>query len=136
MTDTTIVDRRAETRDRPDRRVQARDVFVEFRDVHKAYGPKQVLRGVNLKVYRGEVLVILGGSGTGKSVTLRHMLGLEAPDEGSVFVEDEDITPLPEEELYRVRMKFGLLFHCCVLFVLMTVFDEVTFPTVNHKETN
>jgi len=134
MTDTTIVDRRAETRDRPDRRVQARDVFVEFRDVHKAYGPKQVLRGVNLKVYRGEVLVILGGSGTGKSVTLRHMLGLEAPDEGSVFVEDEDITPLPEEELYRVRKKFGMLFQSGALFDSMTVFENIAFPLREHTQ--
>ena len=60
------------------------------------------LRGANLKVFRGEVLVILGGSGSGKSVTLRHMLGLEAPDAGRVIVEEEDITDLPEEELYQV----------------------------------
>src|SRR5437660_988807 len=77
MTDTLTPERRAEERTTPDRRRQMRDVFVEFRDVHKAYGPKPVLRGVNLKVYRGEVLVILGGSGTGKSVTLRHMPGLD-----------------------------------------------------------
>src|SRR5512144_295520 len=99
MSDPITADRRAEGRGTPDRRVQVRDVFVEFRDVHKAYGPKQVLKGADLKVYRGEVLVILGGSGTGKSVTLRHMLGLEAPDGGRVLVEDEDITDLPEEEL-------------------------------------
>src|SRR5881398_517311 len=134
MTDTTIVDRRAETRDRPDRRVQARDVFVEFRDVHKAYGPKQVLRGVNLKVYRGEVLVILGGSGTGKSVTLRHMLGLEAPDDGRVIIEDEDITDLDEEELYRVRKKFGMLFQSGALFDSMTVFENVAYPLREHTE--
>src|SRR5688572_1485822 len=111
MSQTTILpDRRAETRETPDRRKHPRDVFVEFRDVHKAYGVKQVLKGADLKVHRGEVLVILGGSGTGKSVTLRHMLGLEVPDGGRVLVEEEDITDLPEEELYRVRMKFGMLF--------------------------
>src|ERR1043166_7197512 len=110
MTSTITPDRRAEARETPERRKHPRDVFVEFRDVHKAYGTKQVLRGASLKVYRGEVLVILGGSGSGKSVTLRHMLGLEAPDEGRVLVEDEDITDFPEEELYRVRKKFGMLF--------------------------
>src|SRR5713226_104524 len=82
-----------------ERRQAARDPFVEFREVHKAYGRKHVLRGANLKVYRGEVIVILGGSGSGKSVTLRHMLGLEAPDSGHVLVEEEDITDFPEEDL-------------------------------------
>ncbi|HXG59499.1 MAG TPA: ABC transporter ATP-binding protein [Thermoanaerobaculia bacterium] len=117
-----------------DRRRLPRDVFVEFRDVHKSYGPKHVLRGANLKVYRGEVLVILGGSGSGKSVTLRHMLGLEAPDAGRVLVEDEDITDLPEEELYRVRKKFGMLFQSGALFDSMTVFENVAFPLREHTE--
>jgi phospholipid/cholesterol/gamma-HCH transport system ATP-binding protein len=127
-----VNDRRAEDRGTPDRRVHKRDVFVEFRDVHKAYGSKQVLRGADLKVYRGEVLVILGGSGTGKSVTLRHMLGLEAPDSGRVLVEDEDITDLPEEELYRVRKKFGMLFQSGALFDSMTVFENIAFPLREH----
>jgi len=134
MTSTLTPDRRAEERATADRRSHMRDVFVEFVDVHKAYGAKQVLRGVNLKVYRGEVLVILGGSGTGKSVTLRHMLGLEAPDEGRVLVEDEDITDLPEEELYRVRKKFGMLFQSGALFDSMTVFENVAFPLREHTE--
>ena len=135
MTETTIIpDRRAETRETPDRRRHARDLFVEFRDVNKAYGNKQVLRGADLKVYRGEVLVILGGSGSGKSVTLRHMLGLEAPDDGRVIVEEEDITDLPEEELYRVRKKFGMLFQSGALFDSMTVFENIAFPLREHTE--
>src|SRR5882757_2882743 len=113
---------------------QGRDLFVEFRDVHKAYGSKQVLCGASLKVYRGEVMVILGGSGTGKSVTLRHMLGLEAPDSGRVLVEDEDVTDHPEEELYRVRKKFGMLFQSGALFDSMTVFENVAFPLREHAE--
>jgi len=117
-----------------DRRTHPRDPFVEFRDIHKAYGVKQVLRGANLTVYRGEVLVILGGSGTGKSVTLRHMLGLEAPDAGRVIVEDEDITDLPEEELYRVRKKFGMLFQSGALFDSMTVFENIAFPLREHTD--
>src|ERR1051326_4182047 len=134
MTSTLTPDRRAEERPTPERRRLMRDVFVEFIDVHKSYGPKNVLRGVNLKVYRGEVLVILGGSGTGKSVTIRHMLGLEAPDAGQVLVEDEDITDLPEEELYRVRMKFGMLFQSGALFDSMTVFENIAFPLREHTE--
>jgi phospholipid/cholesterol/gamma-HCH transport system ATP-binding protein len=117
-----------------ERRSHARDVFVEFRDVSKAYGPKEVLRGANLKVFRGEVLVILGGSGTGKSVTLRHMLGLEAPDDGRVIVEEEDITDFPEEELYRVRKKFGMLFQSGALFDSMTVFENIAFPLREHTD--
>lgn len=135
MTETSMIpDRRAEARAMPERRSHARDLFVEFKNVKKAYGTKQVLRGVDLKVYRGEVLVILGGSGSGKSVTLRHMLGLEAPDTGRVFVEEEDITDHPEEELYRVRKKFGMLFQSGALFDSMTVFENVAFPLREHAD--
>ena len=134
MTETITPDRRAEGRMTPERRKHPRDVFVEFRDVSKAYGSKEVLSGANLTVFRGEVLVILGGSGSGKSVTLRHMLGLEAPDDGRVIVEEEDITDLPEEELYRVRKKFGMLFQSGALFDSMTVFDNVAFPLREHTD--
>ncbi len=131
---TTIGDRRAVERGIPDRRRYQREPFVEFQDLHKSYGVKQVLRGASLKVYRGEVLVILGGSGTGKSVTLRHMLGLEVPDSGRVIVEQEDVTDLPEEELYRVRKKFGMLFQSAALFDSMTVFENIAFPLREHTE--
>jgi phospholipid/cholesterol/gamma-HCH transport system ATP-binding protein len=135
MIETSMIpDRRAEARAMPERRSHTRDLFVEFKNVTKAYGSKQVLRGVDLKVYRGEVLVILGGSGSGKSVTLRHMLGLEAPDSGRVFVEEEDITDHPEEELYRVRKKFGMLFQSGALFDSMTVFENVAFPLREHAD--
>lgn len=128
------MDRRAVGRGTTERRKHPREPFVEFQDVYKAYGQKVVLRGANLTVYRGEVLVILGGSGTGKSVTLRHMLGLEAPDAGRVVVEEEDITDLPEEELYRVRKKFGMLFQSGALFDSMTVFENVAFPLREHTD--
>jgi phospholipid/cholesterol/gamma-HCH transport system ATP-binding protein len=128
-------ERRSDPRDTPDRRAHSRDVFVEFQGVEKAYGRKRVLRGADLQVYRGEVLIILGGSGSGKSVTLRHMLGLEAPDEGRVIVDGEDITDLPEEELYRVRKKFGMLFQSGGLFDSMSVFENVAFPLREHTDT-
>jgi phospholipid/cholesterol/gamma-HCH transport system ATP-binding protein len=128
-----LTDRRAESRG-GERRRHTREPFVEFQDLYKAYGTKHVLRGASLKVHRGEVLVILGGSGTGKSVTLRHMLGLEAPDAGRVIVEEEDITDLPEEELYRIRKKFGMLFQSGALFDSMTVFENVAFPLREHTE--
>jgi phospholipid/cholesterol/gamma-HCH transport system ATP-binding protein len=135
MTDiTTITDRRGMERGGAERRRQPREPFVEFQDVAKAFGPKQVLRSASLKVYRGEVLVILGGSGSGKSVTLRHMLGLDAPDSGRVVVEEEDITELPEEELYRIRKKFGMLFQSGALFDSMTVFENIAFPLREHTD--
>ncbi len=134
MSETLIPDRRASDRGVTDRRRHAREPFVEFEDLFKSYGLKQVLRGATLQVFRGEVMVILGGSGSGKSVTLRHMLGLEAPDSGRVIVEEEDITDLPEEELYRVRKKFGMLFQSGALFDSMTVFENVAFPLREHTE--
>ena len=117
-----------------ERRTQPRDVFIEFKDVHKAYGKKKVLCGADLQVQRGEVLVILGGSGSGKSVTLRHILGLERPDQGRVLVEGEDITDLAEEELYPVRMKFGMLFQSGALFDSITVAENVAYPMVEHTD--
>jgi phospholipid/cholesterol/gamma-HCH transport system ATP-binding protein len=117
-----------------ERRSQARDVFIEFRDVHKAYGAKRVLRGASLQVRRGEVLVILGGSGSGKSVTLRHILGLERPDAGRVLVDGEDITDFSEEALYQVRMKFGMLFQSGALFDSINVAANVAYPVVEHTK--
>lgn len=111
------------------------DVIMELRDVYKAYGPKEVLRGASLEIHRGEVLVIMGGSGTGKSVSIRHLLGLEKPDDGRVIVDGEDITDLAESELYDVRMKFGMLFQSGGLFDSMTVFDNIAFPLLEHTET-
>jgi len=128
----TVTDRREFTRETTDRRSHARDVFVSFVDVHKAYGRKKVLQGASLDVYRGEVLVILGGSGTGKSVTLRHMLGLEAPDAGRVIVEGQDITDYEEEDLYEVRKKFGMLFQSGALFDSMSVADNIAYPLKEH----
>lgn len=133
MTENPVTDRRAVERGE-DRRRYVRTPFVEFVDVSKAYGTKHVLRGANLQVFRGEVLVILGGSGTGKSVTLRQMLGLEAPDAGRVIVEEEDVTDLPEEELYRIRKKFGMLFQSGALFDSMNVFENVAFPLREHTD--
>lgn len=108
--------------------------MIEFRDVHKAYGSKRVLCGASLTVRRGEVMVILGGSGSGKSVTLRHVLGLERPDSGRVLVEGEDITELPEQDLYPIRMRFGMLFQSGGLFDSINVAENVGFPLVEHTD--
>ena len=132
MSGSVLPDRRVVLRETPERRTHPRDAFVEFRGLKKSYGSKHVLRGADLSIFRGEVLVILGGSGTGKSVTLRHILGLERPDDGRVLVEGEDITDLPEEELFRIRLKMGMLFQSGALFDSMTVFENVAFPLREH----
>ena len=125
-------ERRVVERESSERRVHGRDVIIRFEDVHKAFGSKQVLRGATVEIERGEVLVILGGSGTGKSVTLRHMLGLERPDSGEVWIEDTDIASLGESELYDIRKKFGMLFQSGALFDSMTVGENVAFPLIEH----
>ncbi|MBW3671177.1 MAG: ABC transporter ATP-binding protein, partial [Acidobacteria bacterium] len=112
----------------------AAEPFIEFRDVEKSFGEKHVLRGVDLIVRQGEVLVIMGGSGSGKSVTLRHMLGLERPDSGEVFVEGEEISSLAEEQQYPVRRKFGMLFQSGALFDSMNVYENVAFPLREHTD--
>jgi len=106
---------------------------IEFRHVTKAFGSKRVLDEVDLKVRRGEVLVILGGSGTGKSVSLRQMNGLDHPDSGEVLVDGVDISHFSEEQLGPVRRKVGMLFQGGALFDSMTVFENVGFALREHK---
>ena len=104
------------------------DWFLEVRDVHKSFGSQQVLRGMNLKVRRGETMVIIGGSGTGKSVTLKHIMGLLHPDRGQVFVDGADVSCLPERKLGPVRRKIGFMFQDGALFDSFNVAENVAFP--------
>ena len=110
------------------------DSFIRFVNVEKGFGPKQVLRGVNLDVVRGETVVVLGGSGSGKSVLLRHAVGLFRPDTGQVFVEGTEISDLAEDELLETRKKVGMLFQSGALFDSMTVRENVSFALVEHTD--
>ena len=110
------------------------DPFLRFANVEKAFGPKKVLRGVNLDVARGETVVVLGGSGSGKSVLLRHAVGLVRPDAGQVYVEDLEISQLDEDELQETRKKVGMLFQSGALFDSMTVRENVSFALVEHTD--
>jgi phospholipid/cholesterol/gamma-HCH transport system ATP-binding protein len=108
------------------------ETIVEFREVWKRYGNKEILAGVNLKIFRGEVLCVLGPSGTGKSVTLRHINGLTPPDDGDVRVFGESIVGRSEEELGPVRRRLAMLFQGGALFDSMNVEQNVGFPLREH----
>lgn len=108
------------------------DVMVALRDVRKSFGPKLVLDGLDLEVRRGESVVIVGGSGTGKSVTLKHIIGLLRPDSGSVRVLGREMTELHGREMNEVRRHFGMSFQEGALFDSMSVFDNVAFPLRRH----
>jgi phospholipid/cholesterol/gamma-HCH transport system ATP-binding protein len=110
------------------------ETIVEFDEVWKRYASKEVLAGVSLKIFRGEVLCILGPSGTGKSVTLRHINGLTKPDDGDVRVFGESIVPLSEEELSPVRRRLAMLFQGGALFDSMNVEQNIAFPIMEHTD--
>ena len=101
--------------------------MIAFRDLHKAFGPKQVLRGVSVAVQDGETLVIVGGSGTGKSVALKHVVGLLEPDAGEVEVDGQVVSRLRRRELMELRSHIGYVFQFAALFDSMTIFDNVAF---------
>jgi phospholipid/cholesterol/gamma-HCH transport system ATP-binding protein len=98
---------------------------IELMDVHKAFGPKKVLQGFTLTVNEGETLSIIGGSGQGKSVTLKHIVGLLTPDSGEVWVDGQNVHQLEREDLYELRRKVGYVFQFAALFDSMTIGDNV-----------
>lgn len=104
------------------------EIVIELKNVHKAFGAQQVLRGVHLQVREGTTMVIVGASGQGKSVILKHMLGLVRPDNGEVLVFGRDLMRLSARELKDIRTHFGVLFQNAALFDSMTVFDNVALP--------
>ncbi|MFQ5877236.1 MAG: ABC transporter ATP-binding protein [Acidobacteriota bacterium] len=110
------------------------DAFVRFEDVHKGFGDKEVLRGITLDIRRGETFVVLGGSGSGKSVLIRHVIGLHRPDRGRVIVDGEDIVNHDEDDLVPVRKKVAMLFQGGALFDSMSVLDNVGYGLREHTD--
>lgn len=102
--------------------------MIVMRDVHKSFGTQKVLDGVNLEIPDGRITAIIGPSGEGKSVLIKHLIGLLQPDSGQVEVDGESILGLRRSELNRIREKFGMLFQNVALFDSMTVFENVAFP--------
>jgi phospholipid/cholesterol/gamma-HCH transport system ATP-binding protein len=107
--------------------------MIEINDLNKNFGVKQVLRGVNLTIESGETIVIIGRSGCGKSVLIKHIVGLLEPDSGFVKVESKIVNDLPQKELYELRKNFGFLFQGSALFDSMTVEENVALPLVESK---
>jgi len=105
--------------------------MIEIVDLHKSFGENKVLKGINLKIDSGETIVVIGKSGCGKSVLIKHIVGLLIPDSGTVKVEDQIINDLKLKDLYKLRRKFGFLFQGAALFDSMTVEENISLPLVD-----
>ncbi len=107
--------------------------MIDFVDVHKSFNTQHVLRGVSLHIPKGKTTVILGVSGGGKSVLLKHMLRLIEPDSGKVIIDGTDILSLSSKKLFEIRKRFGMLFQDAALFDSLTIGENVAFPLKEHR---
>jgi phospholipid/cholesterol/gamma-HCH transport system ATP-binding protein len=107
---------------------------IEFIGVHKRFGSNHVLRGLDMGLPEGKISMIIGPSGTGKSVCIKHMVGLLYPDEGDVIVDGDSVPTLPDDDLFEMRKKFGVLFQDGALFGSLNLYDNVAFPLRQHTE--
>ncbi len=112
------------------------DYKIQMQDVHKSFGDKHILRGVDLNVRRGTSMVIIGGSGTGKSVTLKCILGLMKPDSGSILIDGQETTTYGEKERDNMMKKFGMLFQGGALFDSLPVWENVAFGLIHAEKMN
>jgi phospholipid/cholesterol/gamma-HCH transport system ATP-binding protein len=108
-------------------------IQIKIRGIEKSFGDHKVLKGVDLDVIRGQINIIIGGSGQGKSVLMKHLMGLLKPDKGQILVDGEDIVPLDDVEINRVRLKMGMSFQYSALFDSLTVEENVAFPLKEHR---
>jgi phospholipid/cholesterol/gamma-HCH transport system ATP-binding protein len=107
--------------------------MISFRNVKKSFGPKTVLKGVSFDVHDGEVFFIIGGSGVGKSVLIKHLIGLLYPDDGEIFLDGEEVSRFDEQQMYKVRMKCAMVFQNSTLFDSMSCAENVMLPLKKHK---
>lgn len=107
---------------------------IEIKDFQKSFGPKVIHRGVNLSAQQGECVGLIGGSGAGKSVILRSIIGLEKPDEGDVIIDGENIAGYNEDELLHIRKKCAYVFQEGALFDSMTVAENLSYPLIEHTD--
>jgi phospholipid/cholesterol/gamma-HCH transport system ATP-binding protein len=109
-------------------------VMIEVQDLHKSFAGFPVLKGINLKMMEGTTTVVLGGSGSGKTVLMKHIMGLFKPDRGRVIVDGQDVSVMGRQELSRFRERMGMVFQSSALFDSMTVGDNVAFPLREHSK--
>ncbi len=116
------------------RPAQGAGPLIRLVDVHKSFGPQRVLDGMNLDIYPGQTTVVLGPSGTGKSVMLKHIVGLLRPDSGQVLFDGQRTDELSERQFKPIRLQIGLLFQMGALFDSMTVEENLEFPMIEHTD--
>jgi phospholipid/cholesterol/gamma-HCH transport system ATP-binding protein len=109
-----------------------KELIIEIMDLHKSYGELKVLTGIDLDIKRGETITIVGGSGTGKSVLLKLISGLDKPEKGTIRIDKKDIIPLNEDELVPIRKKIGMLFQGAALFDSLSAGENVAYPIREH----
>src|SRR5450631_2871273 len=105
---------------------------MRIRDLHKSFGAQHVLRGVNLDIERGKINIIIGGSGQGKSVFMKHLMGLLAPDRGHIYIDGEDIVGLRDVAIAKIQRKFGMVFQYAALFDSLNVVENIAFPLLER----
>jgi phospholipid/cholesterol/gamma-HCH transport system ATP-binding protein len=105
---------------------------IRVRDLRKSFGTQHVLRGVNLDIERRKINIIIGGSGQGKSVLMKHLMGLLAPDSGQIFIDGQDIIGLGDVAMGKIRRKFGMVFQYAALFDSMNVVENIAFPLLER----
>ncbi|HZX66935.1 MAG TPA: ATP-binding cassette domain-containing protein, partial [Myxococcales bacterium] len=107
--------------------------MIDVRDLYKSFGGNQVLKGIDIQMMPGTTTVVLGGSGSGKTVLMKHIMGLFKPDRGQVFVDGENVSTMGQRELSVFRQRMGMVFQSSALFDSMTVGDNVAFPLREHN---
>jgi phospholipid/cholesterol/gamma-HCH transport system ATP-binding protein len=110
------------------------ETMIEVIDLKKSFAGTEVLKGVNLNVRKGETVVVIGRSGCGKSVLLKHLIGLMKPDSGKILIDGVDVTTLKSEEMYEFRKRFGMLFQGAALFDSLTVWENVGLALLEHTD--
>jgi phospholipid/cholesterol/gamma-HCH transport system ATP-binding protein len=113
---------------------KSKDYQIRIRGLEKTFGTHKVLKGVDLDIERGHINVVIGGSGQGKSVLMKHLMGLLKPDGGHIWVDGEDVVPMDDRELNKLRRKFGMSFQYAALFDSLTVEQNVAFPLIEHTK--
>jgi phospholipid/cholesterol/gamma-HCH transport system ATP-binding protein len=105
---------------------------IRVRGLHKSFPPQHVLRGIDLDIERGRTYIIIGGSGQGKSVLMKHLMGLLKPDAGQIWVDGVDVVPFNDQEMAKLRRKYGMVFQYAALFDSMNVVENIAFPLIER----